>query len=214
MKQILLRFLFLTSIIFFASFTEAQNFETNLVQFSGVVVAADSLQIVPFCDILIKNANRGTTSDFNGYFSFVALRGDIIEFNAVGFKKAVFVIPDTISRNRYSLIQAMTNDTIFLAEALIYPWPTVEQFKQAFINSHIPDDDLELARKNMEQQALKERASAMPMTASMNYRYAMDKQTSKLYYIGQLPPNNLLNPLAWAQFIKAWRDGKLKISKQ
>ncbi len=214
MKHYLSTFILLISSILLANVANSQSFDANLVQFSGVVVAADSLQAVPYCDILIKNANRGTTSDYNGYFSFVALRGDKIEFNAIGFKKATFIIPDTISRNRYSLIQALTDDTIFLAEALIYPWPTVEQFKQAFINAHIPDDDYELARKNMENEALKARATAMPMTASMNFRNAMDRQTSKLYYVGQVPPNNLLNPFAWAQFIKAWRDGKLKLSKQ
>jgi len=47
----------------------------------------------------------------------------------------------------------------------------------------------------------------------MNYRNYIDKQTSKLYYAGQLPPNNLLNPFAWAKFVEAWRAGKLKLEK-
>jgi hypothetical protein len=38
----------------------------------------------------------------------------------------------------------------------------------------------------------------------------MEEYKSKLYYIGQLPPNNLLNPLAWAEFVKAWKNGDFK----
>lgn len=185
--------------------------DKDLIQFSGVVVSSDSLQPVPFCDVYIRNAHRGTTSDYNGYFSFVAKKKDVIEFTALGYKKAIFIIPDTITRDRYSLIQAMSSDTIFLSESVIYPWPSVEQFREAFIKLKVPDDEYELARKNLAQAEMKERAKNYKMDASMNYRNYIDKQTSKLYYVGQLPPNNLLNPFAWAQFIKMWREGKLKL---
>ncbi|MHC1706117.1 MAG: carboxypeptidase-like regulatory domain-containing protein [Bacteroidales bacterium] len=206
------RILLLLVLFFNAVGTYAQpERDKDLIQFSGVVVSADSLQPIPFCDVYIQNAHRGTTSDYNGYFSFVAKKKDFIEFTAMGYKKAVFVIPDTITRDRYSLIQAMTSDTIFLSESVIYPWPSVEQFKEAFIKLKIPDDDYELARKNLAQAEVRERAKNYPMDGNMNYRNYIDKQTSKLYYVGQLPPNNLLNPFAWAQFIKMWREGKLKL---
>lgn len=185
--------------------------DKDLVQFSGVVVSSDSLQPIPYCDVYIQNAQRGTTSDYNGYFSFVAKKKDIIEFTAMGYKKATFIIPDSLTRDRYSLIQALTYDTIFLSESVIYPWPSIEQFKEAFIKLSVPDDDYEIARKNLSQAYIKEKALNYPMDGTMNYRNAMDMQTSKLYYVGQLPPNNLLNPFAWAKFIKMWREGKLKL---
>jgi hypothetical protein len=209
------RNLFLFLVLFSLPFlSEAQRRDRDLVQFSGIIVSVDSLQPVPFCDIMIKNAHRGTTSDFNGYFSFVAKKKDIIEFSAVGFKKMIFTIPDTITRDRYSLIQAMTSDTIMLTEAVIYPWPSIEQFKDAFVKMHIPDDDIEIARKNLNRMQIHERAKTIAMDGTMNYRNSMSNITSKLYYAGQVPPNNLLNPFAWAQFIKAWREGKLKMSDQ
>lgn len=210
------RFTAILTIIIFVllpASVKSQGRDSDLVQFSGVVVSADSLKSIPFCDIVIKKKQRGTTTDLNGYFSFVATKGDHVEFKAMGFSSATFIIPDTITRNRYSLIQALTEDTILLAEALIYPWPSVEQFKQAFINIDIPDDDIEIARKNMEFQEMKERALSVQMDGAMNYRNMIDRQTSKLYYVGQLQPNNLLNPFAWAQFIKAWREGKFKREK-
>jgi hypothetical protein len=149
-------------------------------------------------------------ADYHGFFSFVAQKGDTIMFSAVGFNPVEFVLPDTLSSNRYSLIQVMQVDTVTLSETVIYPWPTVKQFKQAFVELDIPDDDLERARKNLALAEMKERMWNVPMDGSMNYRNYINDQTSKLYYAGQLPPNNLLNPMAWAEFIKAWKEGRFK----
>jgi hypothetical protein len=188
---------------------QAQD-DRDLVQFSGVVVTADSLQPVSFTNIYNVNLRHGTSADFYGYFSFVARRGDSLLFSNIGFKKSLFVIPDSIQGNRYSMIKVMTADTIMLSETVIYPWPTLEQFREAFVNMKIPDDDLEIARKNLAQAEIYERGLEMPMDGSMNYRHYIDQHTSKLYHYGQLPPNNLLNPFAWAEFIKAWREGKFR----
>jgi hypothetical protein len=49
-----------------------------------------------------------------------------------------------------------------------------------------------------------------PMDAQMNYNKFIQDQTSKLYYFGQQQPFSIFNPFAWAQFIKAWKEGKFK----
>jgi len=189
---------------------DQEEYYKNLVQFSGAVVTGDSLHPVAFTHIIDRNTGFGTISDYYGYFSFVARKGDTITFSAIGFKKGKFVIPDTICNNRYTMFQVMTSDTIYLTETVIYPWPTKEQFKEAFLKLDIPDDDLEIARKNLDRYELYVRAEAMPMDGSMNYRNYIDQTVSKLYYAGQTQPISLLNPFAWAQFIKAWQDGKFK----
>jgi len=185
--------------------------EKDLIQFSGVIVELDSLKPVPFTHIMIKNSSRGTMADFYGYFSFVAMKKDTIIFSAIGYRKTQFAIPDTLTTNKYSLIQVMQTDTIYLKETVIYPWPTREQFKEVFLNMNVPDDDLERARKNLAREELKEKFETIAMDGSMNYKAHMQQYQSKLYWAGQYPPNNLLNPFAWAQFVKMWREGKLKI---
>ncbi|MFH1005229.1 MAG: carboxypeptidase-like regulatory domain-containing protein [Bacteroidota bacterium] len=187
--------------------------EHDLLQFSGVVVEMDSLKPVSFTSIIVKNTHRGTISDFYGYFSFVARKKDIIVFSAIGYKKAFFIIPDTLTSNKYSLIQVMHNDTILLKETVIYPWPTKEQFREVFLNTNVPDDDLVRAEKNLEREKIKEKSEPIVMSGSIGYKASMQQQSAKLYWAGQYPPNNLLNPFAWAQFIKMWREGKLKIQK-
>lgn len=207
----------LTLVTVMPLFTRAQKDQSHLeayyqglVQFSGAVVTGDSLRPIPFTHIIDRNTGFGTVSDYYGYFSFVAKKGDTIDFSAVGFKRGMFIIPDTIRNNRYTMFQVMTSDTIYLTETVIYPWPTREQFKEAFLKLNIPDDDLEIARKNLAKQDLMMRAEVMPMDGSMNYRNYIDQQVSKLYYAGQTQPISLLNPFAWAQFFKAWKDGDFK----
>ena len=188
----------------------AQKREKVPIQFSGIVVTSDSLKPISFTNIIIKNSYRGTTADFNGFFSFVALEGDEIIFSAIGYKKAYFRIPDTLSKNRYSLIHALTNDTIMLSETVIHPWPSREQFKRAFYDLKVPPDDYDIAMKNLAIEDLKIMIREYKMDGNMNYKNYIEQQTNKLYYAGQLPPNNLLNPFAWAQFIKAWQNGDFK----
>lgn len=182
----------------------------NLIQFSGVVVEGNNLQPIPYASILIKDKNRGTISDYFGYFSFVAQESDTIEFSAIGFSAALYIIPDTLSSNTYSLIQVLRKDTIYLNVMEVFPWPSKEQFKQAFLNLNLPDDDLSRATKNMDRADLKVQMVGMAMDASANQQYASQRYQSKLYYAGQMPPNNLLNPIAWAKFIKAWKNGDFK----
>ncbi len=198
----------------YSQVVEPQTDNQNLVQFSGMTITADSLNPVPYTKIVDVGSHRGTTSDINGYFSFVAHRNDTISFTALGFKPASFVIPDTITKQHYSLIQLMSADTLTMAVAYIFPWPTLEDFKRAFVETKIPDDDLEIARKNLLAADIRMLAEDYPMDASMNYRNYIDNQTSKLYYVGQQQPFNIFNPFAWAKFIKAWKDGKFKSKEE
>lgn len=201
---------FLLLAILFSLGLHGQVRDRDLVQFSGVVVTSDSLKPVPFSSIIVKSTKRGTISDYFGFFSFVAQEQDTIEFQALGYKKSTFIIPDSLNDSKYSLIQILTNDTINLKETVIYPWPTKEQFKEAFLNLNIPDDDLDRARKNLARAEMKERFETVGMDGNLNQKYYMQQYNSKLYYAGQLPPNNLLNPIAWAKFIKAWQNGDFK----
>jgi len=214
MKQIILFFILIT---FFGLQTlKAQNDWLNednkprdttsrptLVQFSGIIVTADSLKPVPFVNIIDKTTRRGTTSDYFGFFSFVAQEGDTILFSSIGYKKAQVIIPDSLTEERYSLIQLMQGDTIILAPAHIFPWPTKPEFEKAFLNLELPVDPmLARAERNMLLADMKESAMA--------FRQTMQREYTKMYYAGQVPTSNLLNPIAWAQFVQAWKRGDFK----
>jgi hypothetical protein len=184
----------------------------NVIQFSGVVVTGDSLAPVPYTTIWIKNSRRGTISDYFGFFSLTVHESDTLRFSAVGFKEFQYVVPDTLSQPRYSAVQVMTRDTIYLAETLIYPWPTREQFRHAFIHTDIPDDDYDRAMRNLARAEMKERLSHFPNTPGMNFRHTMNQASDRMYYAGQAPPMRIFDPFAWGKFFQAWREGRFKKS--
>jgi hypothetical protein len=184
--------------------------EKELVQFSGVVLTHDSLTPVPYTSVSIKGSYRGTLCDYYGFFSFVAAKGDTISFSCLGFKKAEYIIPDSLSGNRYSLIQILLPDKILLKEISIYAFPSRDQFRQAFMSLNIPNDDYERAKLNLDQQVLLEKYQTLTMDGKENYALAMQRQTAILYNSGQYPSYNIFNPIAWAKFIQAWKNGDLK----
>jgi hypothetical protein len=188
----------------------AQTTKRNVIQFSGVVVSADSLSPIPYANVTVKNSYYGTISDYYGFFSFVARAGDTIYFSSVGYQKAQYIIPEDLEESRYSVIQVMNRDTIELATTVIYAWPSREQIYEYFLKAPVPDDDLERARKNLEQETLVNMSMKMPMDASMNYKNSMDQYNTRLYQAGQIPMNNLMNPIAWAKFVEAWKRGDFK----
>ena len=184
--------------------------DKDLIQFSGVVITGDSLAPVPFANVAVEELGRGTMTDTYGYFSFVARKGDRITFSAVGFRKSYFDIPDTLQEDKYSLIQILENDTILLQETVIYPWPTYDDFKQAFLAMEVPETDYDRAQRNLNNADMIARRAEMPADGSENFKYTMQNMQSRLYYAGQAPPVNLLNPFAWAQFIESWKRGDFK----
>jgi hypothetical protein len=194
----------------FRGSTQVLDENKDLVQFSGIVMTADSLMTLPYVNIIIERTNQGSYSDMNGYFNFVARKGDTIRFTSIGYKTSWYIIPDTLKQQKYSMIKLMTTDTTFLAEAIIRPLPTREMFNYFFVNVDIPDDDMERARKNLEREKIKEAAEKMGPDGAEIAKAHLNRQAQQYYYAGQLPPNNLLNPFAWAQFFEAWKNGDFK----
>ena len=70
--------------------SQAQT-RNDLVQFSGVVVTADSLQPVPFAHIAVGKTGRGTTADYYGFFSIVVHKNDLITFRLWVTKPGFFI---------------------------------------------------------------------------------------------------------------------------
>ncbi|MFT4523052.1 MAG: hypothetical protein ACI8ZN_002004 [Bacteroidia bacterium] len=190
--------------------SNAKVADEELVQFSGMVLTSDSLMSIPYVNITISRTSRGAYSDLNGYFNFVASKGDTITFNCIGFKKSLFIIPDTLSTNKYSMVKLLSEDTIYLDPAIIRPLPLREMFDYYFVNSSIPDDDMERARKNLEREKIKEQSIAMKADGPEMGKYSLASHAKTYYYAGQIPPNTLLNPFAWAQFFEAWKRGDYK----
>jgi hypothetical protein len=189
------------------------QFETSrdsVVQLFGIVMTADSLVGVPAVSVMVKGQNRGTLTNNQGVFSIVVLKGDQIEFSHVTYKPKTITIPRNLDGNQYSVVQLMVIDTVYLPATIIRPRPTPEQFARDFVNVKIPDDDIEIARKNTNAANRRAWMKSVPTDGGEATRVQFNKVANRAVYQGQIPPMNIFNPAAWAQFIEAWKRGDFK----
>jgi hypothetical protein len=206
MKRLILYLLLLAAP--YAVHAQFDKLRDSVVQVFGVIMTADSLKAIPAVSVVVKGRNQGMYSTDQGVFSLVVLKGDVIEFSSVGYKTVDFTVPD--SGNQVSIIQLMVTDAKYLPATIIRPRPTREQFERDFVNTTVPDDQIEVARQNNSAAKRAILARGLPANASEAASTYLRQGAQKYYYQGQAPPQNILNPLAWADFIQAWKRGDFR----
>ena len=208
------RLLFLTLAIFSFHHLVAQE-NKNLVQFSGMVLDGSDRNLVPvpFANILVKDKSRGTYTDYQGFFTIVVEKGDVIIFSAIGYKTVEYTIDKDLKDNRYSLVQLMTQDTFNLPETVVFPWPSREHFKIEFLAMNVDNELSNRARENLAEEALAKMRNEVSYDGNENADFYLRRQTKNYYYIGQVPPMNIFNPVAWKKFFDAWKNGDFKNKK-
>lgn len=189
------------------------QFETardSVVQLYGVIMTADSLVGIPAVSVVVKGQNRGTITNPQGVFSIVVLKGDQVEFTHVSYKPKTITIPRDLQGNQFSVVQLMVADTVYLPATIIRPRPTPEQFARDFVNAKVPDDDIEIARRNTDATKRRILMRTIPGDGGEATRIQFNNIAKKAVYSGQVPPMNIFNPAAWAEFINAWKRGDFK----
>jgi len=210
MKKFLLYFFILSFFCPLVANAQFETFKDSVVQLFGVVMTADSLKGIPAVSVVVKGQNRGTITSESGVFSIVVLKGDQVEFSSIGFKSKTVDIPTDLKGNQHSIIQLMVNDTIFLPATIIKPRISRQQFDRDFINTTVPDDDIAVARANNNEATRRFLMASMPSDGRESSSQYMRQSANKLYYSGQVAPQNIFNPFAWSEFIKAWKRGDFK----
>ena len=208
------KFLRYTAIVFFilpiTAKAQFENARDSVVQLYGYVMTADSLEGIQAVSVVVKGQNRGTITNNQGVFSIVVLKGDQIEFTHVSYKPKTITVPRDMEGNQWSVVQLMVKDTVYLPATIIRPRPTPEQFARDFVNAKVPDDDIETARKNTDVAKRRVLMKTTPgdggEATALQFRNIAQKAT----YRGQIPPMNIFNPAAWADFIEAWKRGDFK----
>ena len=192
----------------------AQNSINPYILFTGLVLTSDSLKPIPY--VAIKNSRRGLVgyTDLLGHFDIVAMKGDTLRFTQAEKTASWHVIPDTLTGNRYNIIKTMVQDTIDIPVIFIRALPSKSFFDHEFVNTIPPDDAYEIARKNLELEAAKEELKMRPADAKASQQMIAQSRVQQLYYYKQAPPQNYLSPLAWVQFLDAWKRGDFKKKKK
>jgi hypothetical protein len=194
-----------------ATWGQTQSNEPQVVQVSGLVVTGDSLSPLPYCTVFRSRDRRGTTTDMRGFFSLPTLAGDTVEFSSLGYISQQVVIPEGGELGRVNLVQPLGRDTVNMADAFVYPWPTRERFKQEFLALGLPNKGLDPAWDSpIDPIDIYDRLTEVGRDGQSTSTSVLSAQAKQAGYAGQAPPVNLLNPVAWAQFIQALKSGDLK----
>lgn len=210
MKKFLRYTFILTLLLPVAAKAQFETFKDSVIQLYGVVMTADSLTGVPAASIVVKGQNRGTISNADGVFSIVVLKGDNIEFSSIGYKPITVNISKDLKGNQHSIIQLMVTDTIFLPATIIRPRLTRQQFERDFVNNPVPDDEIATAQRNTSAATRRFLAATLTSDGREASNQYLRQYSNKLSYAGQIAPQNIFNPFAWNEFIKAWKRGDYK----
>lgn len=197
-------------VLFIFSITPIKAQSNKTVYITGATIDLEQVQAVPFVTIFVKGSNRGTVSDNNGYFSFLAVPGDTLVFSSVGYKTDEFALPESLQGTTFSLLHLMVSENVMLEEVVVQPWPSVEQFTKSILNIDLPKD---AQKMSMEAQM---RIENLAKSQYQSERVYYDQwRYNKLYDMtGVAMPNNFINPMQWANFIRDWKSGVYKKSAE
>ena len=104
----------------------------------------------------------------------------------------------------------MVIDTVYLPATIIRPRPTADQFARDFVNTKVPDDNIEVARQNISASKRRLWLRTIPGDGGEATKMQFNKIANRAVYQGQTPPQNIFNPAAWMDFIQAWKRGDFK----
>jgi hypothetical protein len=188
-------------LLFTAAGAFAQQ-EKPLVQFTGIVYNADSVkQIVPYVTITNSSYhNQVFISNYNGYFSFVVHEQDTLLFTSIGFAQVKVVIPANLTSKSYTAQIKIKPQIINLPTFRVFPWATTDEFRKDFLTMKIADDDLEIARKNIEHIAVASLTNTLSRDGEeIQSAWSQNEHFNQVNAHSTVNP--LLNPIAWGTFI-------------
>ena len=207
MKKLL--YIILVSLIFPLAMS-AQRGERQIVQFSGFAMSSDSMMGIPFAHIGCKGTTRAGTARVDGFFSYAVAEGDTLIFTSIGYSPYTYIVPYGNVDNKISTIISMEKHEYKFRDVMIYPWGDPANFHNYFVHVKIPKTLQEIGEANTDRQLLAAIGQYMPVDGGEATQRFMQYQAVQASYYNQQAPQNIFNPLAWAEFIKAIKNGDFK----
>ena len=185
-----------------------------LVQWTGIV-KNELLQPIPFAYIYLQKDYRTTMSNQQGMFTITTFPRDTLFVSCLGYKPVKIAVPNFSHDDSRHYIRdiILEEDPIVLSELVILPWRTYSEFKEAFMALELPEDDLQRAYRNIAvlQDQIYNAIYNRSVSPNANFRDMMNNRASRMMTYGHMYPTYpITNPLAWAQFFQALRNGDFR----
>ena len=171
---------------------------------TGAVLDADEHKPIPAVHVKLNGSPLGTSTDINGHFMIHMEKGDTLSFSSIGYANALFILPEAVDKEQYTLIQLLRKESLLLDEVIVFPWPEWTDFKKAFLKENDP------AASKAPFNPVEIKKDYLKHGSPLTTYYFMQLRYQQLYDMnGIIPPNNFLNPLNWSNFIEDLRKKKI-----
>ena len=184
------------------------------IQLTGTITDVSGKPL-PYVHVINLNKGNATFTDESGIFSLVVKREHSIMITSIGYVADTLSIPDTLDDYVYYIQKKLRPDTIMLETVTIFPWATYAEFREAFRELNLTNNETNYAEQNMEHimRQINKQLSYVPDPGG-SYDMAMQEHLNANMTKGTLPTLSLLNPIAWAQFFEAIKNGMFSSKKE
>lgn len=142
---------------------------------SGTIVNGTTNEILSGANI-ISNKQIGTKSNGIGEFEIKVTANDTLKISFIGFKSIDYITPFK-DEGKYLIKFKLYVDSIDLDEIEIFPWPTYEEFKEAFLSMDKQNEKIKMEGVKMYQdRVLETKPPSVIHPASFIYDKLFDKQ--------------------------------------
>jgi len=105
----------------------------SYIQLSGIITEELTYYPIPYATVSVPAQKRGAYAGADGFFTLVVSPKDTLLFSALGYKPRQYVVPDSGMDKLSSIAVKLSRDTITLDPFIVYPWPSQDEFRQAFL---------------------------------------------------------------------------------
>ena len=165
--------------------TSAQAVKDSLryVSIAGQIKNAQSGDILSGVKITNESRNNTVISKGNGFYSIVAVTGDIIRFTHVGYEPIYMKVNNDAGSTETVMVQMDPSD-IYIEEVVVGELPSLDELDEAFMALEVDDDkSRELAEKNPETfrilEEIEEPAPGGPVSFLKKHVFDKIKKKSK-----------------------------------
>jgi hypothetical protein len=181
--------------------------DAKLKRVAGVVVDQQTMEPVPYAAVMIKNDLRGTIADEAGFFAILAYEHDTLVFSHTDPQPDYFIIPVEVDNLDQTSMKIIDGDTIYLPDLYL------ESYRERFLpngngweDGFKVKDDFFIKSSGMRSSLrgwLHEQQQREFLYYNDQFRYSFQENLN-----GFMPPNNLINPASWIEFIRDLNEGK------
>ncbi len=142
---------------------------------SGTIVNGITNEILSGANI-ITTKGVGTKSNEIGEFEIKVTENDTLKISFIGFKSIEYIAPFK-EYGKYLIKFKLYVDSVNLDEIEIFPWPTYEEFKEAFLLLNKEDEKIKMEGVKMyKDRVLETKKPSVLNPVSFIYDKLFDKQ--------------------------------------